>query len=226
MKAKGGLHFVCVTGISASGKDYQSELLIKDIPTAVVLSPGDLMRKARSPDDKNHGLLNPYLDYLKVGGIFPSEATMGILSAEIEDNLEKGTTTFVLTGFPRSDDNIKFFDDYLVGIRNRFENVRDDLVYLDIDESDAFLRRDIRVEGCIRRGIEVREDDLPGVMEKKIVVFNNETLPVINRLISEGRMAVINARGTKDETQIKLRRQLKWELLHHVENGLPPQTRK
>lgn len=222
-----GLNFICVTGISASGKDYQSERLVADVPTAVRLSPGDLMRKAQKSENKNHGFLKPYIDLLKVGGIFPGEVTMSILAAEISDHVERGADTFVLTGFPRNEGNLNTYDKYLLGIRKWFWPIYEDMVFLSIDEAEAFKRRDLRVSETLRRNEEVRADDLPGVMEKKLVVFKEETQPLINRLVDSGRMLVVDARGSKDETQRELRRNLMWDSYHPpVEGAVPPRSRR
>lgn len=227
MNAGKGLHFICVTGISASGKDYQSERLIADVPTAVRLSPGDLMRKAQNPKNKNHGILEPYFEFLKRGDIFPGEVTMAILASEIAESAEKGATTFLLTGFPRNEGNLKAYDAYLYRVQQRFGPVFEDMVYLSIDEEDAYQRRDLRVSETLLRNEEIRGDDLPGVMEKKLVVFKQETQPLIDRLVESGRMLVIDARGTKEETQIELRRQLMWDKFHpFIEGTLPSKSRK
>jgi adenylate kinase family enzyme len=59
-----------------------------------------------------------------------------------------------------------------------------------------------------RAATEARKDDTPEAMERRIAVFENETLPVIKHFESLGKVITVNADDTIENIQADLRTKL------------------
>ena len=102
-----------------------------------------------------------------------------------------------MDGFPRLREQAEFM------IKKMAEYNRDYvIVHFELSKEKALERMQKRA------AIEARKDDTPEAMEKRISIFINETLPVIQHFEALGKVITINADDTIDNIQADLRAKL------------------
>lgn len=164
------LNLIFFYGKDGAGKDTQALKMVDEHPDWKIISTGDL----------DH----------------PNEA---IFTAFIAREIEKGTTTILSTGFPRTPSQLRKLDFYL-GMLRAQRPVIDQHVFLDVEDQTILDRVDKRRRAYEARGLPLRSDDNPATALRRIQTFNADTLPVVNHLMIDGRIPYrISAEGTPDE---------------------------
>ena len=99
---------------------------------------------------------------------------------------------------------------YLENLRREgaYDAVKDQFVYLNVSEGELWKRFDERVQDAINDGREVRHDDLHGEFDERIKTFMQNTAPLIEDLLLDGKLITVDAMGPSEETQ----RELVWAL--------------
>uniref|UniRef100_A0A6N2MV96 adenylate kinase n=1 Tax=Salix viminalis TaxID=40686 RepID=A0A6N2MV96_SALVM len=120
--------------------------------------------------------------YFKLEGkIVPSEVTVGILQQAMQQSENK---KFIIDGFPRNEENIATFEK-TVKVEPEF------VLFFDCPEDELKRRLLNRNQG--------RADDNPVTIEKRLKVFKESTLPVINYYSSKGKVQKINAQRSVEQ---------------------------
>lgn len=142
------------------------------------LSAGDLLRKEISSDCENGAMIR---EIITEGMIVPSEITVKLILRTIESSKNN---KFLIDGFPRSDENRVAFE--------KITGVEPDIVlFFDCPEEDMVKRVLSRNQGRIDDNIET--------IKKRLKIFNELNLPVINYYSAKGKVHKINAIGTEEE---------------------------
>ncbi|KAJ6683670.1 hypothetical protein OIU85_007367 [Salix viminalis] len=115
------------------------------------------------------------------GKIVPSEVTVGILQQAMQQSENK---KFIIDGFPRNEENLATFEK-TVKVEPEF------VLFFDCPEEELKRRLLNRNQG--------RADDNPVTIEKRLKVFKESTLPVINYYSSKGKVQKINAQRSVEQ---------------------------
>jgi adenylate kinase len=157
-------------GPPGSGKGTQAQRLVHK-HGIVQLSTGEMLRAAVAACTPI-GLQAK--DIMANGGLVPDEIVVGIISDRIEQpDAKKG---FILDGFPRTVPQAAALDELLKKKHLKLDAV----VELRVNESALLDRVEKRAEETRARGEEVRVDDTPEVLTKRLAQYRSLTEPLIH----------------------------------------------
>lgn len=148
------------------------------------LSAGDLLRKEMSSNSNDGKMIS---DLIKEGKIVPSEMTVRLLQEAMKSSQ---SCKFLIDGFPRCNENRVAFEK-IMGIEPLF------VLFLDCPE-------DVMVARVLGRN-QGRLDDNLSTVKKRLKVFSDLNLPVINYYHEKGKVHRITALGTAEEVFEKIR---------------------
>ncbi|WP_298275509.1 adenylate kinase [uncultured Bradyrhizobium sp.] len=157
-------------GPPGSGKGTQAQRLVHR-HGIVQLSTGEMLRAAVAAGTPI-GLQAK--EIMANGGLVPDEVVVGIIADRIEQpDAKKG---FILDGFPRTVPQAEALDELL---RKRHLKI-DAVVELRVNESALLARVEKRAEETRARGEDVRLDDTPEVLTKRLAQYRSMTEPLIH----------------------------------------------
>jgi len=157
-------------GPPGSGKGTQAQLLVQRYGI-VQLSTGEMLRAAVAAGTPI-GLKAK--DIMAAGGLVPDEVVVGIISDRIDQPDARGG--FILDGFPRTVPQAEALDELL-----RHKHLKlDAVIELRVNESALLERVETRVAQMRARGEEVRVDDTPEVLTKRLASYRSQTEPLIH----------------------------------------------
>src|ERR1700712_4797928 len=157
-------------GPPGSGKGTQAQRLVKRYGI-VPLSTGEMLRAAVAAQTPI-GLKAK--DIMANGGLVPDDVVIGIISDRMDQpDAAKG---FILDGFPRTVPQAEALDDLLKKKHIRLDAV----IELRVNESALRQRVETRVAEMRARGEDVRIDDTPEVLSKRLASYRTLTEPLIH----------------------------------------------
>jgi len=157
-------------GPPGSGKGTQAQRLIHQ-HGIVQLSTGDMLRAAVAAQTPV-GLKAK--DIMASGHLVPDDIVIGIISDRLDQpDAAKG---FILDGFPRTVPQAEALDALLKKKRLKLDAV----VELRVNESALLDRVERRVAEMKARGEEVRADDTPEVLTRRLESYRAQTEPLIH----------------------------------------------
>ena len=177
-------------GPPGAGKGTQAEFLIKSFGL-IHLSTGDLLRSEIAAGTK---LGLEAKNYMEKGELVPDSVVIGMIKSKLENNKEaKG---FIFDGFPRTVDQAKALDELL----NANETPISAMLSLEVEKEELVKR-------LLNRGKDSgRADDQDqSVIENRINVYNEKTLPLIQYYKPQGKHFGIAGMGTIDEIAGRLK---------------------
>ena len=129
-------------------------------------------------------------DIMAAGGLVPDEVVVGIISDRIEQpDAKKG---FILDGFPRTVPQAEALDDLL-----RHKHMKlDAVVELRVNESALLQRVENRAAEMRDRGEEVRVDDTPEVLVKRLASYRSMTEPLIHYYSEKRKLLTVDGMMT------------------------------
>ncbi len=172
---------IVLFGPPGSGKGTQSEKII-DRYNLTHIATGDLFR-----EHLNNGtdLGKKAKDFMENGLLVPDQLVIDMVERKIDD--QKDAEGFIFDGFPRTVPQAEALD--LMLKRHGIEI--DCTICLDVDEEELKERIKLR---SISSG---RADDQDiKKIEKRIEVYNNETLPVAKYYEGQGKTYYVKGIGT------------------------------
>ena len=169
---------IFVLGSPGGGKGTQCDK-IKEKYQIFHYSCGELLRQAAKAKNEEADLIN---SYMKEGKIVPARITCELQKKCMENN-DKEYRAFLCDGFPRNEENLKFF----------FEVMGKDIKVL----CTLFLScpEDVCIERIQKRG-EGRVDDNIETVKKRFKSLKEETIPTVNKLKGYGPVYEIKANQT------------------------------
>ncbi|MGY3616022.1 adenylate kinase [Bradyrhizobium sp. USDA 10063] len=179
-------------GPPGSGKGTQAQRLVQK-HGIVQLSTGEMLRAAVAAGTP---IGQQAKDIMAAGGLVPDEIVIGIISDRIDQpDAKKG---FILDGFPRTVPQAEALDELLKKKRLKLDAV----IELRVNESALLDRVEKRAAETRARGEEVRADDTPEVLTKRLASYRAQTEPLIHYyserrklLTVDGMMAIEHVTG-------------------------------
>ncbi|MFI5264686.1 MAG: adenylate kinase [Candidatus Kapaibacterium sp.] len=175
------------------GKGTQAELL-RDHYHLHHISTGDILRAAVKAGTKLGAEAKRYMDS---GGLVPDEVIIGLVEEVlIKDKEEK--KGFLLDGFPRTEEQAKALDKIFHKLHI------DDVTIVSLDAPEEEL-----VERLIKRGQESgRSDDTEATIRRRLVVYNDQTSPVLAYYSQGSKVRSVNGLGKVEEITDRIKKAL------------------
>jgi adenylate kinase len=173
-------------GPPGSGKGTQAQRLVKRYGI-VQLSTGELLRAAVAAQTPV-GLKAK--DVMASGGLVPDDIVIGIISDRLDQpDAKKG---FILDGFPRTVRQAEALDELLKKKHMKLDAV----IELRVNESALLERVESRVAEMRARGEEVRIDDTPEVLIKRLASYRSLTEPLIHYYSERRKLLTVDGMMT------------------------------
>ena len=189
---------IILLGPPGSGKGTQAQLLLKRYGI-VQLSTGEMLRAAVAAGTPV-GLKAK--EIMASGALVPDEVVVGIISDRIDQ--PDARNGFILDGFPRTVPQAEALDELLRHKRLKLDAV----IELRVNESALLHRVETRVAQMRERGEEVRLDDTPEVLTKRLANYRNQTEPLIHYYSERRKLSTIDGMMAIDEVTRAIHRQL------------------
>src|SRR4051812_47284441 len=183
-------------GPPGSGKGTQAQRLVRRYGI-IQLSTGELLRAAVAAQTPV-GLKAK--DVMAGGGLVPDEIVVGIISDRLDQpDAAKG---FVLDGFPRTVPQAQALDDLLKKKHLKLDAV----IELRVNESALLQRVETRVAEMRARGEEVRIDDTPEVLTKRLASYRSLTEPLIHYYSERRKLLTVDGMMTVEHVTREINR--------------------
>jgi adenylate kinase len=180
---------IILLGPPGSGKGTQAQRLVQRYGI-VQLSTGEMLRAAVAAGTPV-GLRAK--DIMASGGLVPDDIVVGIISDRIEQpDAKRG---FILDGFPRTVPQAEALDDLLKHKHMKLDAV----VELRVNESALLSRVETRAAETRARGEEVRIDDTPEVLTKRLASYRSMTEPLIHYYSEKRKLLTVDGMMTIEE---------------------------
>jgi adenylate kinase len=183
-------------GPPGSGKGTQAQRLVQRYGI-VQLSTGELLRAAVAAQSPV-GLKAK--DIMSSGGLVPDDIVIGIISDRLDQpDAAKG---FILDGFPRTVPQAQALDDLLKKKHMKLDAV----IELRVNESALLQRVETRVAEMRARGEEVRVDDTPEVLTKRLASYRLLTEPLIHYYSERRKLLTVDGMMTIEHVTREINR--------------------
>ncbi|TFV37541.1 adenylate kinase [Bradyrhizobium frederickii] len=189
---------IILLGPPGSGKGTQAQLLVQRYGI-VQLSTGEMLRAAVAAGTPV-GLKAK--EIMASGSLVPDEVVVGIISDRIDQ--PDARNGFILDGFPRTVPQAEALDELLKAKRLKLDAV----IELRVNESALLHRVETRVAQMRERGEEVRLDDTPEVLTKRLANYRSQTEPLIHYYSERRKLSTIDGMMAIDEVTRAIDRQL------------------
>ncbi|HEU0149114.1 MAG TPA: adenylate kinase [Bradyrhizobium sp.] len=176
-------------GPPGSGKGTQAQRLVQRYGI-VQLSTGDMLRAAVAAQTPI-GLKAK--DIMAAGHLVPDEVVVGIIKDRIEQ--PDAANGFILDGFPRTVPQAEALDDLLTRERMNLDAV----IELKVNEGVLLERVERRAAETRARGEEVRPDDTPEVLTRRLSNFRDQTEPLIHYYSDRRKLATVDGMMSIEE---------------------------
>jgi adenylate kinase len=183
-------------GPPGSGKGTQAQRLVQK-HSIVPLSTGEMLRAAVAAGTPV-GLQAK--DIMANGGLVPDEIVIGIISDRIDQ--PDARNGFILDGFPRTVPQAEALDELL-----RKKHLKlDAVVELRVNESALLDRVEKRAAETRARGEEVRLDDTPEVLTKRLAQYRAMTEPLIHYYSERRKLLTVDGMMTIEHVTREINR--------------------
>ena len=176
-------------GPPGSGKGTQAQRLVHRYGI-IQLSTGEMLRAAVAAQTAV-GLKAK--DIMASGGLVPDEIVIGIISDRIDQ--PDAANGFILDGFPRTVPQAEALDELLKKKHMKLDAV----IELRVNESALLQRVETRAEETRARGEEVRIDDTPEVLTKRLASYRALTEPLIHYYSERRKLLTVDGMMTIEQ---------------------------
>jgi len=183
-------------GPPGSGKGTQAQRLVQR-NGIVQLSTGEMLRAAVAAGTPV-GLQAK--EIMANGGLVPDEIVVGIISDRLDQpDAKKG---FILDGFPRTVPQAVALDELLKKKHLKLDAV----IELRVNESALLQRVETRAAETRARGEEVRIDDTPEVLTKRLASYRALTEPLIHYYSERRKLLTVDGMMTIEHVTREINR--------------------
>ena len=183
-------------GPPGSGKGTQAQRLIKR-HGIIQLSTGEMLRAAVAAQTPV-GLKAK--DIMATGSLVPDDLVIGIISDRLDQ--PDAARGFILDGFPRTVPQAEALDELLRKKRLKLDAV----IELRVNESALLQRVESRVAEMRSRGEEVRVDDTPEVLIKRLAYYRARTEPLIHYYSERRKLLTVDGMMTIEHVTHEINR--------------------
>jgi adenylate kinase len=174
---------IIIFGAPGSGKGTQSVKLAEKYGLEHV-STGDMLRAEIKAGTEFGRLVD---SYISKGRLIPDEVMISKLNELVEKR--NGVKGFILDGFPRTIAQGKALD-IMMDSHNQEVSI---VISLEVDEEELVNR-------ILKRGeISGRSDDNRETVESRLNVYHEQTLPLKNFYLEQGKLVNVQGQGSIDE---------------------------
>ena len=183
-------------GPPGAGKGTQAQRLVQK-HGIVQLSTGEMLRAAVAAETPI-GLQAK--DIMASGALVPDEIVIRIISDRLDQpDMKNG---FILDGFPRTVPQAQALDELLKKKHIKLDAV----VELRVNESALLNRVETRVAEMRARGEEVRIDDTPEVLSKRLASYRSLTEPLIHYYSERRKLLTVDGMMTIEHVTREINR--------------------
>ena len=183
-------------GPPGAGKGTQAQRLVQK-HHIIQLSTGEMLRAAVAAQTPI-GLQAK--EIMASGALVPDEIVVGIISDRIDQpDMKNG---FILDGFPRTVPQAAALDELLKKKHIKLDAV----VELRVNESALLDRVETRVAEMRARGEEVRIDDTPEVLSKRLASYRSMTEPLIHYYSERRKLLTVDGMMTIEHVTREINR--------------------
>jgi adenylate kinase len=183
-------------GPPGAGKGTQAQRLVHK-HGIIQLSTGEMLRAAVAAQTPV-GLQAK--DIMASGSLVPDEIVIGIISDRLDQpDMKNG---FILDGFPRTVPQAAALDELLKKKHIKLDAV----VELRVNESALLNRVETRVAEMRARGEEVRIDDTPEVLSKRLASYRSLTEPLIHYYSERRKLLTVDGMMTIEHVTREINR--------------------
>jgi adenylate kinase len=183
-------------GPPGAGKGTQAQRLVHKYGI-VQLSTGEMLRAAVAAQTPI-GLQAK--DIMASGALVPDEIVIGIISDRLDQpDMKNG---FILDGFPRTVPQAEALDELLKKKHIKLDAV----VELRVNESALLSRVETRVAEMRARGEDVRVDDTPEVLSKRLASYRSLTEPLIHYYSERRKLLTVDGMMTIEHVTREINR--------------------
>src|ERR1700716_1550953 len=183
-------------GPPGAGKGTQAQRLVHKYNIAQ-LSTGEMLRAAVAAQTPV-GLKAK--DIMASGALVPDEVVIGIISDRLDQpDAKRG---FILDGFPRTVPQAAALDELLKKKHMKLDAV----IELRVNESALLDRVETRVAEMRARGEEVRIDDTPAVLSKRLASYRTLTEPLIHYYSERRKLLTVDGMMTIEHVTREINR--------------------
>src|SRR6201747_1982822 len=173
-------------GPPGAGKGTQAQRMVNRYGI-VQLSTGEMLRAAVATGTPV-GLKAK--DIMASGALVPDDIVVGIISDRLDQpDARKG---FILDGFPRTVPQAQALDELLKKKHMKLDAV----IEIRVNESALLARVETRVAEMRARGEEVRIDDTPEVLSKRLASYRSLTEPLIHYYSERRKLLTVDGMMT------------------------------
>jgi adenylate kinase len=183
-------------GPPGAGKGTQAQRLVHKY-NIVQLSTGEMLRAAVAAETPI-GLQAK--DIMASGALVPDEVVVGIISDRLDQpDMKNG---FILDGFPRTVPQAAALDELLKKKHIKLDAV----IELRVNESALLSRVETRVAEMRARGEDVRIDDTPEVLSKRLASYRTLTEPLIHYYSERRKLLTVDGMMTIEHVTREINR--------------------
>jgi adenylate kinase len=183
-------------GPPGSGKGTQAQRLVHRYGI-IQLSTGEMLRAAVAAQTPV-GLKAK--DIMAGGGLVPDDIVIGIISDRLDQ--PDAANGFILDGFPRTVPQAEALDELLKKKHIKLDAV----IELRVNESALLQRVETRVAEMRARGEEVRIDDTPEVLTKRLASYRSLTEPLIHYYSERRKLLTVDGMMTIEHVTREINR--------------------
>jgi adenylate kinase len=183
-------------GPPGAGKGTQAQRLVQR-HGIVQLSTGEMLRAAvaaGTPVGRQAG------DIMASGALVPDDIVIGIISERLDQ--PDARNGFILDGFPRTVPQAQALDALLKKKHMKLDAV----VELRVNESALLARVESRVAEMLARGEEVRIDDTPEVLSRRLASYRSLTEPLIHYYSERRKLLTVDGMMTIEHVTREINR--------------------
>jgi adenylate kinase len=183
-------------GPPGAGKGTQAQRLVQK-HGIVQLSTGEMLRAAVAAETP---IGQQAKDVMASGALVPDEMVISIISDRLDQpDMKNG---FILDGFPRTVPQAEALDELLKKKHIKLDAV----VELRVNESALLNRVESRVAEMRARGEDVRIDDTPEVLSKRLASYRSLTEPLIHYYSERRKLLTVDGMMTIEHVTREINR--------------------